>query len=70
MEWIKCSERMPKEDELVICYGREFMRDAPTVTVGSWNKYGWSSRDWDGCGGYDTLAEITHWQELPEPPKE
>jgi hypothetical protein len=69
-EWIKCSERLPKSDEIVLV----FTRDRETY-VAIWNKiwrdsdrHDWNIRcdcvDAEGNSGF----EVTHWMPLPDPP--
>jgi len=72
MEWIKCSERLPKPNEIVLAY-----------TQFSWRKpmYFWCKLlVYTDCiekgeylfmneGFYDSY-DITHWMPLPEPPNQ
>jgi hypothetical protein len=62
MQWIKCSERMPNTG-MVVLFAR------PCVV-----HFGWlvtSGNYWrDESGSWVPLADVTHWQPLPEPPSE
>lgn len=72
-EWISCKDRMPKENTLVLCYAK--------ITVGEGNNYFlgaqahgefWFLKVNDiGRVSCPVLHwEVTHWQPLPEPPKQ
>lgn len=59
MEWISVRERFPDEDYPVLVYGLtdcDIARFYPTE--------GWYSEAWGDVKG------ITHWMQLPDPPKE
>lgn len=63
--WIKCSERLPDDDELILAYHPHYLipspgheHEADKITI----KFGWYCRKSD--------LGITHWMPLPEPPKE
>lgn len=66
MEWIKCSERMPKHGERVI------FSTVKVVYAGYWDdglylrkpvgKWNWNGRIFHG--------DVTHWMPLPAPPTE
>lgn len=58
MSWIKCSERMPEDEELIFGYD-----DNGVV----WTAF------WDGIDMYPDTKDygevnFTHWQPLPPPP--
>ena len=61
-EWIKCSERLPELEKVVLgAFPEGFRFTCYLIKGGHWRLTG-------SCGqasGYD----ITHWQPLPEPPK-
>lgn len=64
-EWISVKDRLPKTDDYYLIYG---LND--DMRLGYWStKYNkFIAFDDDG---YDyELYHITHWQPLPEPPKE
>jgi hypothetical protein len=68
--WISVKDRLPEADELVICFGRAFCQNGPSVEQGRYNKWGqWQNCEWDGCGGYEYFDEVTHWMPLPKPPE-
>jgi hypothetical protein len=57
-EWIDVKDRMPEDDEIVLCFNervRPDLTDAWTVR-----------RSW---GPGFSLGYATHWMPLPEPPK-
>lgn len=61
MEWIKCSERMPDNDDihcLVFC--RDGARRLAFTSHG----------DWAMNGKYYDPLFVTHWQPLPSPPED
>lgn len=68
MEWIKCSERMPEETQMLLAYSQG------EIVAAYWNwivspidykKY----RGFTYLSGY-VLDEVTHWMPLPPPPTE
>ena len=58
MEWIKCSEKMPIDNEHVL------VTDGVGMEV-SWNRDG----DWKKLR-HIFSEDVTHWMPLPEPPSE
>ena len=63
MEWIKCSDRMPKKTQRVLlCYDKDGF-----VLLGLWERIG-DGRRWRVSGQYRELDLFTHWMPLPEPP--
>ena len=64
-KWIPLSERLPENDQRVLC----FMKDK---AFGTFRVFQWNYIDWqwnDGSEWYDE-NDVTHWMQLPEPPKE
>lgn len=61
--WIKCSERMPPEGEDVLVYDE---------SENSQHVASWSYQSWVYGVSWDVNLECypTHWQPLPEPPRE
>ena len=60
-EWISVDERLPEEDKYVlVCFNGKH------IFTGTYNNGQWL--DSDGFKFID--GTITHWRELPEPPKE
>lgn len=70
-DWIRCSERMPEKLKSVWLFGR-----IPSVSLKKFGFEGWLTSDGfvaenNGLSpGLCEKAEVTHWQPLPEPPKE
>lgn len=54
-EWIKCSDGIPLEHIPVLVADK-----SGNVFIGVWDDY----------EGWDSISTITHWQSLPEPPKD
>ena len=70
MEWIKCSDRLPLENENVILY------DGNEVFCGNYFKgkndricYGVQACD-GICYGHYNKYKITHWMPLPDKPRD
>ncbi len=63
-EWISVKERLPKLEKTVLVW------DGGEMESG-WLVDSVSGLSWCLCGGdnYQSLSSITHWMELPEPPK-
>lgn len=63
MNWIKCSVALPATSKYVLVY------DSGTRSV----RIAWWGNKWN-AGTHSTLTfnddSVTHWQPLPEPPKE
>lgn len=62
-EWIKCSERLPEPNKNVIIWVDRYgyypnYMDVSFIQDGVWTKH-------DG-----TWQRISHWQPMPEPPKD
>ena len=70
MEWVKCSEKLPILGEKVICWGgRTYLAFFPGLDNGEYQEHWVICDDADcSCTGY--TGAITHWMELPEPPKD
>lgn len=64
MEWIKCSDQFPEEEEMVLLcdYLEGF------VTAGYYQSY-FAGEGWRVNGGFLNINEFTHWMPLPNPPK-
>lgn len=59
-EWISVNEKLPPEDEQVLCFIAE--------EVGSWQQVMSHHNSFFVDDFHDCLV-VTHWQPLPEPPK-
>ena len=57
INWVACKDALPKHETDVICYCLDF-----EVRVGR------KTGDFWFIDGYSLPQDITHWQELPEPP--
>ncbi|ENB6171541.1 putative phage protein [Escherichia coli] len=62
-DWISCSERMPKG------YADVLVTDGEHVEVKWWDESGYWN-NWTELNSDIFADEITHWMQLPEPPKE
>lgn len=73
-EWISVDERLPDENERVICYGTSEYGDQSNKFVAPGYRWvcrdenRWSTLEWDGVGGNEWFGTVTHWMPLPEPP--
>ena len=59
-EWIKCSERLPKEHEWILIASYRYQ----AVTTGIYMDGKFVNPDLN----YLEHADVSHWRELPEPP--
>ena len=79
--WISCEDRVPDESGKYLCYLAtdemevvEFCREIEddecnnNYPFGVWNTY--PSDDGGECREWIEILEVTHWQPLPEPPKD
>lgn len=71
-EWIKCSDRLPVDNDLVLCSGISQGHGCRDVFIGSrdirgsWFEY--NNGDYiDGGYGDNYPATVTHWQPIPAP---
>lgn len=72
MEWVKCSERLPEDEQSVIVYGitERWIENNPSylpIIVGAkfFKKYGFRLYSDEG-----KIIDIKHWIALPELPEE
>lgn len=75
--WISCSERMPEMGErqcyvLAADFKNNYPPNIPNTQVGVYGDwFNDGNPTWDDGDGEDLyLKEVTHWMQLPEPPKE
>jgi hypothetical protein len=61
-EWIRVEDRLPDGNGYYLAYG-----DGPGVTFARYSNGSWSDTVEAFCG---IKFEATHWQPLPEPPRE
>lgn len=61
-EWIKCSERLPDDSVPVIVYSPEWS-SKPFV---GYRRFG----HWQGDRILSAPDGVTHWQPLPDPPRD
>ena len=74
MKWISVEDRLPETDiengfdssEDVLIYGKSAFFGEYMVTVGWIN----DKKEWQFIYPENDMQNITHWQPLPEPPKE
>lgn len=74
-DWIKCSERMPDDGQIVaiINAGHGEIYEAATVTRSGTHFIlmdGLEASNYDGGAVVTLSMEATHWMPLPEPPKD
>lgn len=68
MSWTKTIDAMPKENQIVITYGKQGMRLCKYCTVLTWRGYKPKFVNLlSSVGIWDD--EVTHWIELPKPPQ-
>ena len=60
-DWIPVTERMPDDGETVLTYKNGIIE----VQMYEKMRNGWLSGNW-----FWSMATVTHWMPLPEPPKE
>ena len=61
-KWIPVTERLPDENQVVLC-----MRRNKSYWVAQWTYIDWM---WYDENEWHNENEVTHWMPLPEPPKE
>ena len=67
MKWIPVTERLPEENDDVLCYrGNHIGVLMDVYTYKGDNKW----EDSYGYWNYTDIEGITHWMPLPQPPKE
>ena len=66
MNWIKCSDRLPEDEQYYLIKDKEegLLIGHYIADIESWSEKG------TGCGCCCSSITITHWQPLPEPPKD
>lgn len=68
-KWISVKERLPKEEGWYLVYTTP-NREHKSINKAMFCKgYAWGNFEpyWRGAGGH--WANVTHWMELPDPPK-
>jgi len=71
MNWIKCKDQLPDDNELVLVVNID--ESDWEVTVGEYSATGWRVLNALGVinsTGYFPTSEFTHWMTLPEKPTE
>jgi ribosomal protein RSM22 (predicted rRNA methylase) len=64
--WISVKDRLPTQNGPILMWSRR-LEDVPTCAAAGYELWNWSAE----YSPHDyRLNGITHWQELPEPPKE
>ena len=67
MEWIKCSDKMPKYGELILAYCEDGL--VTSLRLNKKNKY-WNTDKWENGEELFRLNYVTHWMPLPDKPKD
>ena len=62
-KWIPVSERLPEVGQKVLFSYRGCIKKRPRIFIGWYN-----GKQWDSL--FATEYDVTHWMQLPEPPKE
>ena len=64
-EWIRVEDRLPEEDEDVLAYIQDgYIKVAcPFYQIDGGKRWAW-------FGGDYMYENVTHWQPLPDPPKD
>ena len=66
-EWIKCSDRLPKDDKIVVV-----ICDSDGMVTARFTREYHKKGEWFGhCCCFHEIENpygVTHWAELPEPP--
>ena len=69
MEWIKCSDRLPDDCKPVLAVWMGQTQDVTFIhDDGVW--FGYDPFDDNYRGEEVTDCHLTHWQPLPDPPKD
>lgn len=71
-EWIKCSDRMPDNDNYVLAadFANKYSACTPNYQVACYGDWVGSTEWDDGDGNGLNMELVTHWMPLPEPPKD
>ena len=64
MEWISVKDKLPNQNELVLCYSSS----EGVISDSLYSKIG--SEIWFNGNKESYRNDITHWMPLPEPPKQ
>lgn len=72
MDWINVNDRLPKNRNPILVRARGTARQGNITLVGVCSKTGfWFLQNSEAMFGFPNLQyEVTHWQPLPQPPKE
>lgn len=72
MDWIKCSDRMPKDDDyyLIWPHGKYAGVGATFWPYGNQNGHVNNTFEMESEYGEITQIHVTHWMPLPPPPKD
>jgi len=75
-EWIKCSDRLPENDQNVLVYHSEdfhitvgdFERDNVSYYIESDGSKFYTDDGWETEISWAQRGKVTHWMPLPNPP--
>ena len=68
MEWIKCSDKMPKKDKMVLIYINSDWVESHYRLASK--GYGYDSKPvFNTYDDYYLADDVTHWMPLPKAPK-
>ena len=64
--WIPCSERLPDNNRIVLCYAESLARGADEMFVGSCDNGFWFLQSSIGTESYPTQYKVLAWMPVPE----
>lgn len=67
MEWIKCCDRLPENDDSVLIYNPKDGISTGEFNASEVSKY---NSGWDSAYDWAPYMSPTHWMPLPKEPKE
>ena len=64
-KWIDVNERMPESNHNVLVYDKYSETKGEICVAEYWDDF----NEWSTIDNFSAMDNITHWMELPEPPK-